>query len=245
MSPLALKSLHPKTKSVRMRPRRSSGAGEGRIVVLVNGLFIVWHYMAPLAWRLAREGYDVRLYDYPTRRCGILEHGEGFALHLEELARETELAGTRIDIVTHSLGGILARVALSLISEDSKQETSSRIFPGIEPGRIGRVDMLAPPNKGSRTARLVVKALPWVGSFAKPLPELSCEPGSGIHSLPVPDGFEIGIISGTSDIHVSASQAGLETANDSRTLSSDHTMMPFYPHVYRELLHYLGNGRFL
>jgi len=205
---------------------------------------MVWHYMAPLAWRLAREGYEVRLYDYPTRHRGLAEHGEEFASYLEALALETASSGEKIDIVTHSLGGILARVALSLISKDLKLEDSERIYPGIESCRIGRTVMLAPPNKGSGTARLVVKALPWAGSFAKPLPELSCDPESEIHRLPVPFGFEIGVIAGSCDIHVSESQAALETANDSRTLSADHTMMPFYPHVYRELLHYLKKGRF-
>ncbi len=203
------------------------------------------HYMAPLAWKLSREGYEVSIHDYPTRRFSILEHGEGFACHLERVALETADSGAKIDIVTHSLGGILARVALSLIAAEAKLDPSERAHPGISPGRIGRIVMLAPPNKGSTTARLISNAIPWAGSFAKPLPELSEAPDAAIHSIPVPEGFDIGIIAGTLDIHVSARQAELATARSRKTLVTDHTFMPFYPHVFRETLHYLKSGSFL
>jgi triacylglycerol esterase/lipase EstA (alpha/beta hydrolase family) len=219
-------------KCRRISARRGKAA-KGSIV-LAHGLFLYGFYMGPLGRRLAADGYEVHICDYPTRRCGILEHGTAFAELLRFLAAELE-EGAKLHIATHSLGGLLARVALQRIESEG----------GACASRIGRTVMLAPPNRGSDMARRVSRLFPsWSGRFAKPLPELSSAPDSIVHSLPIPKSFEIGIIAGTCDIEVAAPFTELPTASAWKALRSDHTFMPFYPHVYRELTHFLAEGAF-
>lgn len=221
-------------------PGRPGGASSGGVVI-VHGLFLFGFVFLPLAWRLAREGYDVYVCDYPTRRFGIREHGAHFARLLDEIAGLRGAAAGALHIVTHSLGGIVARVALASLEGTAPGGS----FKSLTPAMIGRTVMLAPPNKGSHVARDISRAFPWSGRFAKPLPELSSAPGSEIHSIPVPKSFQIGIVAGTFDIEVALPLTELEGVSARSVLCSDHTFMPFYPHVYRELLHFLRHGSFI
>ena len=235
----------PGTEGVRWKCRRLAGR-HGRkasgTVVLVHGLFLFGFYLELLARRLTRDGYDVYVCDYPTRSCGIMEHGESFAGLLDFIAEDSKAPKGSINIVTHSLGGIVARVALSMIEELPASRKHS--FKCLDSSMIGRIVMLAPPNKGSDVARRVTRLLPWSKRFAKPLPELSSAPDSAIHSMPVPKSFQIGIIAGTYDIEVAVPYTILETASARKVLRSDHALMPFYPHVYRELSLFLKTGCF-
>ena len=207
-------------------------------IILVHGLFLFGFCLTPLARRFARDGYDVYLCDYQTRRFGIREHARHFLSLLDSIAKRTGGEDGSLHIVTHSLGGIIARAALAELERDSKNLES------LKPSMIGRTVMMAPPNNGSDMARRLSGILPWPGRFAKPLPELSSAPEAEIHSIPKPKSFEIGIIAGSRDIEVAWRQTELEGAAARKELSSGHTLMPFYPHVYRELSHFIRNGRF-
>lgn len=222
------------------RKLESDGKPSAEAVVLVHGLFLFGFYFWPLARRLAKDGYSVYICDYRTRKLGIREHGERFLAALESVAKDFGPSPGSLHIVTHSLGGVVARVALSSLEEAPGGRVGSL---GRE--AIGRTVMLAPPNKGSDVAKAVSEALPWSGRFAKPLPELSSAPGSEIHSIPSPKSFEIGVIAGTCDIEVALPYTALDGAKARKELRSDHTFMPFYPHVYRELSCFLKNGSFM
>jgi pimeloyl-ACP methyl ester carboxylesterase len=221
---------------------KASGEAKGA-VALVHGLFMYGLYFAPLARLLRREGYDVYLCDYPTRRYGIAEHGRRFACILDRIAAENSPKAASLHIVTHSLGGTVARVALSLL-EGQEVDGLKMDFASLRSWMIGRTVMLAPPNKGSDTARLATKVFPWCGRFARPLPELSSAPEAAVHALPIPRSFEIGIVAGSCDIEVAVHRTRLESASASKTLRSDHTLMPFYPHVRKEILSFLKTGAF-
>ncbi len=218
------------------KPGGEASAGS---VVLVHGLFLFGFCFKPLAWRLAKEGYDVYVYDYQTRRYGIREHGAHFLQALDEIAGKAKPAPGSLHIVTHSLGGILARVALS-----SLEGAADGSLLHLKPSSIGRTVMMAPPNKGSDTAKRIVKALPWAGRFAKPLPELSSAPEAEIHSIPIPKSFEIGIIAGNCDMEVALPYTELKGAKARKVLLCDHTFMPYYSHVYKELSSFLKTGSF-
>jgi pimeloyl-ACP methyl ester carboxylesterase len=93
--------------------------------------------MKPLARRLREAGYDVRPWSYPSFRGRLKEHGDALA---DELTRLTnELEGTKIHIVAHSMGCIVTRAALRKVQSET----------------IGRVVLLAPPNRGSNWAWLL------------------------------------------------------------------------------------------
>ena len=109
--------------------------------------------MSRLAHRLSDAGYTVYNWDYPSRKFGILELVQSLEAYAQVVARTSE----RVDFVTHSMGGLLVRGALSR---------------GAVPN-VGRVVMLAPPNQGSEIASKA-KEYEWArGYFGRALVELS------------------------------------------------------------------------
>lgn len=87
--------------------------------------------MQPLAWRLRRAGFAVERVGYPSTRLTIAESVAHVRAALQRIA-----AGRRLDLVGHSLGGLIAARLLR------------------DPGalRIGRVVQLGSPNLGSAVA---------------------------------------------------------------------------------------------
>lgn len=161
-------------------------------VVLVHGLLHRGIVMRSLAKFLNGRGYPVYIYDYKTTRSGIVEHGRKFMEFLRSLPEE------RVGIVTHSMGGLLTRVALCGLSGTP------------EAAKIGRVVMLAPPHHGSQMAEDVSRRFPPSKLMVRPLAELSNREGAVCRTLPVPRGFEIGVVAGDDDGKVSIESTKLD-----------------------------------
>ena len=96
----------------------------GETVVLVHGLAAHWLAMWPLARHLERRGFRVINWGYPSITRNIDEH----ARRLSELLAGFEWRdeGPRYHLVTHSMGSIIARTALSELAE---QMTASPPIP--------------------------------------------------------------------------------------------------------------------
>ena len=158
---------------------------------------------------------------------GIVEHGRKFTEFLRSLPEE------RVGIVTHSMGGLLTRVALCGLSGTP------------EAAKIGRVVMLAPPHHGSQMAEDVSRRFPPSKLMVRPLAELSNREGAVCRTLPVPRGFEIGVVAGDDDGKVSIESTKLDGIADHVVVHARHVFIMFLPETRRQILAFLDTGRFL
>jgi triacylglycerol esterase/lipase EstA (alpha/beta hydrolase family) len=203
---------------------------KNEIVVLVHGLFLRSLHMFTIGRFLNKNGYEIYIYDYFSTRKQIYHHGVDFKNYLKRIFKTHP--EKKVNIVTHSLGGIVTREAAAALQEESESD------------RLHRIVMLAPPNKGSDVAKNVVKYLPFSKWIAKPLPELSSSSEAYVHQAPKPLGFEIGIIAGKYDEKVNLEYTHIEGQKDHIIVPSRHSFIMFRKDVQKKTLAFLENGKF-
>lgn len=208
-------------------------------VILLHGLARGSGSMNKLAVALEEAGYAVSNVDYPSRSEPI----EALAPPAVETGLKAcrEAAAKRIHFVTHSMGGILVR-----------QFLSERPIP-----ELGRVVMLAPPNRGSE----VVDRLRRVPGFGLINGPAGAQLGTGEESVPLrlgPATFELGVIAGSRTVNpilssylpdpddgkVSVESARLEGMRDFIVLPYSHTFIMRRAETIRQTLYFLVHGRF-
>ena len=192
-------------------------------VSLVHGYLANKFLMVALARRLRHRGFRPRTWGYWNMQCSVLVHGERFARELEALDADPTV-GT-VHVVTHSMGGIVARAALDR----------------YRPRKLGRLVMLAPPNRGSFVATATAGTF---GRFLKPVAELSTAPDSLVNSLPTPEGVEIGVIAAARDALVSAESTRPAVPHAHVTLPTWHTGLLFREDTAECVAEFLARGAF-
>lgn len=105
------------------------GAGD-ELVICIHGLWRSKWAMEPLAKSLARDGYSTYNLPYPSFKETLSEMSDRLATVIDTVGDQYR----KVHLVTHSLGGVIAR----------------RYFSEHKPSNCGRVLMIAPPLKGSR-----------------------------------------------------------------------------------------------
>lgn len=150
-------------------PQKNPAAGT---VVLIHGLLMRGASMAWLAECFSEKGFRCFRYDYPTSRLGIFRHGEILRERLIELFKALPADG-KISLVTHSMGGILLRVALESLPEPELR-------------RIESVVMLAPPNQGSYWPERIRKVFPLAKFFNRCLGDLRHTEDSPLRKIRLP-----------------------------------------------------------
>ena len=113
-------------------PARESA--ERHVVVLVHGLLATTVVMRSLAHSLSGVFSGVVNWGYQSLWSPIERHGR--QLSRRAAAARSGGAHDQIHLVTHSMGGIIGRIALA----------------EYMPLRFGRFVMIAPPNRGSHVA---------------------------------------------------------------------------------------------
>ena len=107
-------------------------------VVLIHGFMGNQFNLTPIRYSLKKEGYRVINFSYPSREKNIEDHAADLVAVLNDIASNNK--GEPIYFVTHSMGGLVLRAALN--NKNCPNEA-----------KIGKVAMLAPPNKGALIAR--------------------------------------------------------------------------------------------
>jgi pimeloyl-ACP methyl ester carboxylesterase len=210
-------------------------------VILLHGLGRTSLSMAPMASALENAGYITANIDYPSRFHSVevlapTALGRGF--------EQCERAGAApVHIVTHSMGGILARHYLSI----------------HQPPDLGRVVMLGPPNQGSAVADRLMDQ-PVYREVNGPAGQQLGTGADGIAARLGPVAFPLGVLAGNertavdqwlsegieeaSDGKVTVEEAKVEGMADFRVLAANHTFMTSDPEAIAQVIHFLREGRF-
>jgi len=149
------------------------------------------------------------------------------------------LPASPVNLVGHSLGGLLALAALN----------------DLPPGSVHRAVLLGPPLRGSRAVRSALANIPgsrWV--IGRKAPLLS----DGLDLAP-PEGVDVGVIAGSggvglgravtrfrgpNDGTIAVDETHLEGARQHLVMRVTHTGMLFSSDVARQAAHFLQTGSF-
>src|SRR5262245_39240620 len=191
-------------------------------VVLVHGLLAPPAVMQPLGNSLRKHVRRVVNWGYPSIWSRIERHGQALAALLRKMDEEV---GGRIHLITHSMGGIIGRLALA----------------EYLPARLGRFVMIAPPNRGSHVARFLAHFL---GCICPPLIRLRDDGASFVCTLPPPKVAELGIIAAEGDFMVWEPSTRLGCESDHIVLPGLHSSLLWSAETAEQVGHFIQHGRF-
>lgn len=205
---------------------------KGGRVVLVHGLWMNGLAMLPLGRRLECCGFAVNRHGYQSVRRDLRENAR-------RLASVCEKSGAPLNLVGHSLGGLLIMTML-------------REHPQI---KVHRVVLLGSPYANSAAAQGMTRFASSRGLLGHTIQDWLRQPRP-----PVPDGVELGVIAGDlsfglgrlfapppgpNDGVVMLEETHVPGAADSIVLHTSHSAMLVSPAVAHATCAFLRNGRFI
>lgn len=193
--------------------------------------------MSRLADTLNQAGYAVANIDYPSTEADPDELAAILGVAVESCCSHAQ----RVHFVTHSLGGIVARAYLA----------------ENRPANLGRVVMIAPPNRGSEIVDLLGGLRLFRRLFGPTAVALRTGDSGLTQALPPVD-YEVGVIAGDRPVNplgafvipgaddgaVSVEGTKLEGMTDFITVHRSHSFIAGAPEVGRQTVHFLRDGAF-
>jgi len=192
-------------------------------VVLVHGLGAKRLVMARMYWSLRKHFAEVINWGYPSLWSPLQRHGRELATLFRRLGEGGSY--DRVHLVTHSMGGIIGRLALA----------------EFVPSQFGRFVMIAPPNRGSHVAS---RLAPYLGRICPPLAQLADHEASYVCTLPPPQVAELGIIAASIDFLVRQPSTRLGCEHDHIVLRGLHSSLLWQRETAEQVHHFLVHGQF-
>ncbi|MFK7765699.1 MAG: esterase/lipase family protein [Mariniblastus sp.] len=198
-------------------------------VVLVHGLGGSRLDMRPIAKRLHEIGFTTQNWGYWSVIRRLETHATKLAQLLDRLERDDSVL--KIHLVGHSMGGIIIRTMLA--------ECKNNRF-----SKLGRMIMLASPNRGSHVARKLSPLTRW---FCPCMEQISDSPSSFVNSLansPAERGIEFATVEASKDRVIAPDCVQLEGQSDFATINGHHGVMTWYQETIDLIEQFLLEGRF-
>ena len=168
----SFETCHSKLEEIKRREQFPPMSGKA--VIVIHGIFQSSRTFAVMTPALAKAGYTVVGFNYPSSQIEITEAANDLKQVIDSLAGIDE-----INFVVHSMGGLVTRAYLR---------------ENRDP-RIKRMVMLGVPNRGAEMADLVRKNYAYRLVFGPAGQQLVTGPEGLIARLPIPD-FEFAVIAG-------------------------------------------------
>lgn len=206
----------------------------GRVTLMIHGMGRSSKCFSALIRSLNSQGVRTIGFDYPSTRVSIQESVAYLQSVLDHLP-EVE----RIDVVCHSMGGLLLR---SLLSTSCESRFQRAVFLGV-------------PHHGAEVADFL-KSNPLFRIVTGPAgQQLVTDPASGLNHLPIPE-FEFATIAGgrganrgfnpllpgDNDLTVTVESAQLEGATDSLRLPVIHSLLMADKRCVSAIVSFLETG---
>jgi pimeloyl-ACP methyl ester carboxylesterase len=207
-------------------------------VVLLHGLARTSRSLRKMERALQAAGFATLNLDYSSRKHRLETLAE--AIH-PAIAEFAESVGA-LHFVTHSMGGLLARVYLAR----------------HRPRRLQRVVMLGPPNNGSEVADLLKDVRLFRAFYGPAGQQVGTRQEECLTQLPPLD-YAVGVIAGDrtidpvssffivprpNDGRVSVASTELEGMADHIILNTSHTLMLLHRGAIEQTIAFLREGRF-
>jgi pimeloyl-ACP methyl ester carboxylesterase len=207
-------------------------------VILLHGLARTSRSMNSLGRYLSRQGFKVLNIDYPSRKYPIQKLAEYVGNKVKQ--HHLEMV-SKVHLVTHSLGGIVARWYLKDKPLDN----------------LGFVVMLSPPNQGSELVDILKDNFLFQFIMGPAGQQLGTTPTSIPNQLGAVD-FPLGVITGNVSINpifshflpgeddgaVSVERAKVEGMKDFLVVPYSHSFIMNRREVMQQVAYFLGNGHF-
>src|SRR5262245_51121063 len=132
----------PTTKfGIALDPSAQQAPADRQLVVLVHGFNSSPEHLLGLSAAIREAGYACGTLRYPNDQP-IEDSAKLLSAELRRLAGD--YSGRKVVLITHSMGGLVAREAIE--------------NPALDPGNVSQLLMIAPPSHGTSCAYLACRA---------------------------------------------------------------------------------------